>query len=125
MQKLFSMFPSGAPGVALLMLRLTVTAEFLFDLFALRWAVTMPSILWIGVGVLALALCSGVATPLLSALAAVFQLVKLAIANGTDVPLHATHLSTAFALVLLGPGGYSIDAKLFGRRVMVIQSRSS
>jgi hypothetical protein len=123
MQKLFSMFPVGAPGVALLLLRVTVALEFLFDVPAARLAPGFPSFVSIAIAVPALAMGVGVATPLLSALAALYQFARIVTATGSDVPLHATHLITAVALALLGPGGYSVDAKWFGRRVMVIEPR--
>jgi hypothetical protein len=33
-------------------------------------------------------------------------------------------IANAIALALLGPGAYSLDSKLFGRRVMIVRPRN-
>jgi uncharacterized membrane protein YphA (DoxX/SURF4 family) len=132
-QRLFTTFPSGAPGFGLLLLRLAVAAVLaehagacLFD----AGASSGTSGAWI-VGVLAAAaavlLALGFLTPLSAASAAVIA-AGLALrvlpspsrsAFGVGAATFAVTLAAA-ALALLGPGGFSVDAALFGRREITI-----
>jgi uncharacterized membrane protein YphA (DoxX/SURF4 family) len=121
MQKLFSMFPLGAPGIALLLLRFSVAAAMLVDGWGRLSALTPPLVLPL-LAALALALCVGFMTPIFSLACAAIEMIGVFGFDGFDVVLSATLIVNAIALAMLGPGGYSIDARLFGRRVMVIPS---
>lgn len=118
-QRLYSMFPTAAPGVALLLLRVALSLLLLdgvlHPLSALEsvWAVAAP---W----VVALALLLGFMTPIVSVASIVLD-VGAGLVSGQ--PFNAVQLCTvieAVALALLGPGGYSVDARLFGRRRILL-----
>lgn len=116
MQKLFSMFPSGGPGLALLLLRLFVGAVLVSD------AVTAVSVLnMVLVCVLvacALAVVVGFMTPIAAVVAVLIETIGLT-AHSIQITLHLfAPIVNGVALALLGPGAYSIDALVFGRRLM-------
>jgi uncharacterized membrane protein YphA (DoxX/SURF4 family) len=111
-QKLFSMFPAGAPGLALLLLRLalalTVFLPVLNGPMALR-------------AVLAVLLGAGLLTPIAAFLAGVLPVIALLQLNYTAPlawVLPALLIVLATCLATLGPGAYSVDSRLFGRRVV-------
>ncbi|ABF41445.1 hypothetical protein Acid345_2444 [Candidatus Koribacter versatilis Ellin345] len=117
MQRLFSSFADGWPGVGLLLQRL-VTGFLLFrfgflDLTGPTSSPAMlPSILSACAGVL---LMVGLWTPVVGTLIAVLQ-VWLAITQVND-PWIAVVLATFGATAaMIGPGAWSVDARLFGRR---------
>ena len=119
-QRLFSMFPPGGPGIGLLLLRISVAATFVM-IVADRAG--LPSIHPLFVGALLISLCLiiGVLTPYLSFIVCVYVLVNLfCAASRLDELVLASLLLSAAALALLGPGAYSLDARLFGRRVVVV-----
>jgi hypothetical protein len=112
------MFPRGAPGVALVLLRVSVAVTLWTGgspacaADARRWL--LPAIVPV-----AIVLCMGLVTPVAAACCAVLSGVTLVCsANGQAVTLAS--LATALALALLGPGGYSVDAWMFGRRVVIV-----
>jgi hypothetical protein len=78
---------------------------------------TLPSI---AVAALAVSLAAGLLTPLAAILAAVVEVAAL-LAGATNI-IVAVLLGPldAVVLLLLGPGAYSLDARLFGRRVVVL-----
>ncbi|MBB5060898.1 putative membrane protein YphA (DoxX/SURF4 family) [Granulicella aggregans] len=122
MQRLFSIFPSGTAGTALLLLRVLVAILVLVDGSA-HWALITS--FWIGaVFVLPAALlCAGLLTPYVASLGLLILAGVLVLSPNSD----AFHLScailTCVVLALLGPGAYSFDARLFGRRVLTVSSR--
>jgi hypothetical protein len=131
LQRLFSTFPGGPPGVGLLLLRLTVgltaiAAGFLYlssPLIATlsKWSLG-PALTVVGV-----ALALGFLTPLAGVLAGLCFLgiglrwLGLPIAGFHDTTLLGLGATiTAVAIALLGPGAFSVDGYLFGRKEIVI-----
>jgi putative oxidoreductase len=118
MQKLFSMFPSGLPGLALLLVRASVAFALLLADYGHRHV--LPG--WVhGIAILlSVALSVGYLTPIAAAIAFAFH-VLLWFGVGADSTAMAVIFSIdAIALSLLGPGAYSIDSYRFGRRVVVL-----
>jgi hypothetical protein len=119
-QRLFSMFPPGLPGLALLLLRLSVASALLLDTYS--HTATLPG--WLdGIAVaISLVVSVGYLTPLVAAAALVFHAL-LGVAFGVDLGGAAVAIILsldALALALLGPGAYSIDSRRFGRRLVVL-----
>jgi hypothetical protein len=115
-QKLFSMFPRGASGLALLLLRWFAGAQLATD------AVTVISglnVVLAGVLVVCvLAIVVGLATPIAATLAALIESIALSTHFTHVALLSFAPIVIAVAVALLGPGAWSIDARLFGRRLM-------
>ena len=123
MQRLFSMFPPGGPGIGLLLLRISVAATFVL-IVANRADLSTIHLIFVVAALIALALTTGVLTPYLSFVVCVYALVNLFGAGSRlDALLFASLMLTAASLALLGPGANSIDARLFGRRVVVVPPR--
>jgi len=66
----------------------------------------------IGVGILLLA---GLWTPIAGALQAIIELWDMLSARDPAV-VHLTLAALGFSLAMLGPGAWSVDARLFGRK---------
>jgi hypothetical protein len=110
------MFPTGAAGIALLMLRLSAAAALLVQgtenpLFA-------TSLTLLVIAMPAGALCLGVLTPYTSTISCVIELAII-VRSGTqpEFPIIFSIVITA-ALGVLGPGAYSLDARIFGRKII-------
>jgi hypothetical protein len=121
--RLFSMFPSGRPGIALLILRVSVAAMLLAH--GRISEIPAFSSVFLVVLLLALSLCLGFATPLAATLYCIAGLALLPNAVGFDTKIIVLSIPNAVVLALLGPGAYSLDARLFGRRVIVLSSGDS
>ena len=114
------MFPPGGPGFGLLLLRISVAATFVLSA-ANRTGISSIHPLLVGALLVSLCLTTGVLTPYLSFIVCVYALVNLFSAGSyLDELVLASLLLSAAALALLGPGAYSVDARLFGRRVVVV-----
>lgn len=118
MRRLFSTFAHGAPGAGLLLLRLAAAAALLAP--GAHLLAGEPSEL----GVVGSALCAGdallIALGLWTPLTAAFGTV-LALARASGMPAQHTGLmlpAVTAAIVLLGPGAWSIDARLFGWKLV-------
>lgn len=122
MQRLFSMFPQGAPGVALLLLRLSVAAILLLDV-AKCSRVSSILLLCAVVLLMSVSLSIGFLTPYISVVACVAAFANLLIGFNSGNLIYIVPMIDAAVLTLLGPGAYSLDARLFGRRVTVVTPR--
>jgi uncharacterized membrane protein YphA (DoxX/SURF4 family) len=130
---MFPTFPGGWPGVGLLLLRVAVGVPVLAQCVAyvVGWR-HLGLAMW-AVGLLAIAssvsLLIGYLTPFtgvllaLSGLGAALSWFPAPNPNLFDSKL-ATALASviAVAMVCLGPGAFSVDARLFGRREITIPS---
>lgn len=118
MRSIVSSFPGGAAALGLLLLRLTVA----IPLLANTHRTSAPAWELIGVGLLAAGLLCGFRARLLATICCLAALTD-ATAGGI-LPLTVRMLD-AFALALLGPGSWSVDALLFGRKTIVVPGRST
>jgi uncharacterized membrane protein YphA (DoxX/SURF4 family) len=120
-QRLFSGFADGLPGTGLLLLRLLTGAVFIhFGIASLREAPPLTTvtlqIIGIGAGILLLV---GLWTPAAGALAAI---VKVLIAcspyflHSGDRWIAIIQAVLGAVLAMVGPGAWSVDARLFGRK---------
>ena len=126
MRRLFSTFARGWPGAGLLLMRL-VTGVALMERGVMRlWSdppiqLAILSILTIGAGIL---LLIGLWTPVAGTLVAVIELWKVFLHVG-DPWLYILLATLGIALALLGPGAWSVDARLFGWKRLDIRDRKS
>ena len=74
--------------------------------------------------ILGLLLLAGLWTPVAGTLVAVIQIVYLLLRTG-DPWTHILLATLGIALALLGPGAWSVDARLFGWRRIDIRDRQS
>jgi putative oxidoreductase len=117
------MFPNSLPGAGLLLLRLV--CSFLIIAGAIAKFVEKPQLLSLilqSIGcAAALLLLAGLWTPVAGVAIAVLELCT--IVSGTNGMENAILLATlGAALAVLGPGSYSVDAKLFGRKRIQIRT---
>ena len=135
LHRLFSAFPAGLPGVGLLLLRVVVGAALVaHGVLCLASSDRITLVVSVSTALLLLSggcLLIGFLTPILSLLAGLeclgivwswfpFQLLspfesKLALA-----PI----IAMSAAIALLGPGAFSLDARLFGWKEIVIPPAS-
>jgi len=122
MQRLFSMFPTGWPGLAVLLLRVALCAMLVQSILEIPASSTSPWII-LAVWAVALGIFLGFITPLVSVLAVASELAAWHLSGGTLQAIHICAILVAAALAMLGPGAYSLDARLFGRRHVIFSSR--
>jgi hypothetical protein len=114
------MFPGGAPGFALVLLRVSVATGMVLNAGSEShrhaWILALPI-------ALSTALCVGFLTPIVALLTIPTYLIETAGLRVAPAEVVAAVLQ-AIALSLLGPGSCSIDAYLYGRRVVVLPRKS-
>ena len=119
------MFPQGGPGIGLLLLRiaaagmfaLNLTHRFNFSSNALNWLIVSL------IGLISLGLLLGYLTSILTIIACVAAIGNLLLTDQPTDVVYILRILTSAALFFLGPGAYSVDARLFGLRVTVIPPR--
>ena len=114
------MFPGGWPGAGLLVLRLAAAIPLLLEGF---WVAPHDGLyarfIAIGVGSLLLA---GLWTPVAGGLQAIIEVWTI-FAREAPPSTHVLLAALGVSLVMLGPGAWSVDARLFGRKRIDIRSR--
>lgn len=123
MQRLFSTFPNGWPGTGLVLIRL-VAGITLIDRGVAQWSLpsiqlTALSLLAIGAGMFLLA---GLWTPVVGTLVVAFNVWNIFFIPG-NLSIYILLGTLGAALAMLGPGAWSIDARLFGRKHIDIPAR--
>jgi hypothetical protein len=109
------MFPYGAPGIALAALRTCVALQLLDRALSVAslslWTVCAAVIV-------TLTLIIGLATPFFALLSVPVAWLATAGPIGTWGESLVFENVYAIALLFLGPGAYSLDAKIYGRRLI-------
>jgi hypothetical protein len=119
------MFPQGGPGIGLLLLRiaaawmfaLNLTHRFNFSSNALHW------LIFSFIALVLLGLLVGFLTIFLTVIACVAAIANLLLADQPNNVIYILSILSSAALFFLGPGAYSVDARLFGLRVTVVRPR--
>ena len=121
MQRLFSIFPSGLVGAALLVFRVSIAFSLLIDGSShFTWLHTLWAPVLI---VLAVFLLFGLMTPFAGLSSILIQIAILIVHGGADERHLVCSIVNCGVLSVLGPGAYSIDARLFGRRLLTVPPR--
>jgi putative oxidoreductase len=122
LQRLFSTFPYSWPGLGLLLLRVCLAVALMYFAIAAlsgtpsgRITLTQNSIAAAG----AICLLAGLWTPVIGTLAALDE-VWIALSFNSpgrqEMWIHIFLAILAVSVAMLGPGAWSIDARLFGRK---------
>jgi uncharacterized membrane protein YphA (DoxX/SURF4 family) len=124
--RLFSTFADGAPGLGLLLLRVVAAiATVIHATIAVRGGLSHgQTVLWVLTGVLGLLFLVGLWTPVAGTLLAVFASC-IAILYPADALSWILLGGLSAALALLGPGAWSVDARLFGWKRIELPDRKS
>jgi putative oxidoreductase len=118
-QRLFSTFPNSWPGLGLLMLRfatglsLAAVTGVAGDL-----ADTANLLARCVVGAVAVLIWIGLWTPFAAVTAVAIQIIVITFGHPCNLSLRV-FAAVGLSLALLGPGAWSIDARLFGRKRIV------
>ena len=116
MQRLFSSFADGWPGAGLLLLRLLAGSGLLYGGIGSAWSAPYlalaPPLIAAGGGVL---LLLGLYTPLAGLLAAIVE-TWIAFSHPGNLSAPIGLICLSLSLTMIGPGAWSIDARLFGRK---------
>ena len=99
------------------MFALNLTHQFNFASNVLRWLIILL------ISVLSLGLLLGFLTPFLTVIAGLAALANLFLASEPADVVYILRILIPAALFFLGPGAYSVDARLFGLRVTVVPPR--
>ena len=127
MRRLYSTFAGGWPGTGLLALRLVAGSALIVRASAMLWndpplTKTITSAFLAGCGLL---LIPGLWTPIAGALIALVEAWQVVTISG-DHWVHLLLGTIGGALAMLGPGLWSVDARLFGwKRVQAPPRKSS
>jgi len=126
LQRLFSTFPNSWPGVGLLLLRSCLGISVIyFGIAGLAAKSSEPiafaqNLLPLPAGIF---LITGLWTPVMGGLVALeeaWKVLSFSHPPGESTLIHIFLAILAVSLAMLGPGAWSIDARLFGRKCFVI-----
>jgi len=118
LRRLYSTFAGGWPGTGLLLIRLVVGSALVVRASLRLWSdlppmnETVPAVLLMGAGIL---LIVGLWTPIAGTSIALIEIWKMLTVAG-DRWVWLLLGTVGAAVAMLGPGLFSIDARLFGWR---------
>ena len=111
MRRLFSNFAGGRPGIGLLLIRIVAGASLVIDgIEKFRTGQALLGSLVIADGLL---LVAGLWTPVGGSLVILLSAWEIFIRHEGPLPLILLS-AMGIALALVGPGAFSVDARLFG-----------
>jgi len=113
MASIYSVYPNGAAGFALVMLRCSTALMLVGILSEIH---VIPLVIKLLIDVLIVSIVLGVMTRLSALVSAVPSAILLTQLDRAPPLLMVTHVLDVVALSILGPGVWSIDSVLFGRR---------
>ena len=125
MRRLFSTFADGLPGAGLLILRLFLGGALTLGAIGavLHGSITV-AIAHVLAAIAGMFLLIGLWTPIVGALVALTELwVVLLLPQ--DLRLHVLQAVFGIGLAMIGPGVWSVDARLYGWRRLEIPTRKS
>jgi uncharacterized membrane protein YphA (DoxX/SURF4 family) len=136
LQRTFSGFPTGYPGLALLLLRLVVggaaSSQAWLHIAANHGALNSSVAVDLLAFVTGLALIIGFMTPIASVLLSAGGLLLMVNSSITGHLLlfesgmaRLEFIAMSAALISLGPGALSVDARLYGRREIQVNGNGS
>jgi putative oxidoreductase len=117
LQRLFATFPEGWPGTGLLLVRAVAAIPIVIQGIAglLTAHQNTQAILELVAACPAVLLLVGLWTPVTGVLMAVAELC-LVLSHVSDPWMHVRLGALGAALAMLGPGAWSVDSHLFGRK---------
>ncbi|RZU35537.1 hypothetical protein BDD14_5600 [Edaphobacter modestus] len=115
MRRLYSTFAGGWPGIGLLLMRVVLGASLLLRANSALWSNpdVSTTIISAFLTVFGLLLIPGLWTPLVGALVALLEILQIMTIGG-DRWVTVLLGTIGCALAMLGPGLWSVDARLFG-----------
>ncbi len=116
------MFPTGMAAAALFVLRVSVAATLVVDGPA-HWAEAMSFWAFPGCLFLAVCLCLGFLTPYCAVLACIIELGVLFATGGHNAFEGIISVVHSGVVAVLGPGSFSLDGRIFGRRILTVPLR--
>jgi uncharacterized membrane protein YphA (DoxX/SURF4 family) len=124
--RLYSTFVNGWPGVGLFLLRLVTGISLIANgLMMLRGSPPiLPATILVLSVVAAMFLLAGLWTPVAGAMVVVFELWQ-AFSHSSDLWISVLLGFLGGGLVLIGPGAWSVDARLYGWKRIDIRTRKS
>jgi len=118
LQRLFSTFPDGWPGLGLLLMRIVAATAVLHHgilrIVGMHASLEVPVVNSVAM-LAALSLLLGLWTPLAGVIVALTE-AWIGFFQTADLWIQILLASLALSLAMLGPGAWSIDSHLFGRR---------
>jgi putative oxidoreductase len=122
-QRLFSTFPEGWPGTGLVFLRAATTIP-LVQFIAGSQATTLPvAVIFQFLAAICSALLTiGLWTPVAGLFMAISEM-SLLLFPSTRTSMQVVLATLGIALAMIGPGAWSVDARLFGRKRIRIPQR--
>jgi len=113
---MFLEFPGKYAGAGLLLLRLSAAGSLIATHLSIpdlpTWRLCLAVLIAIGLGI-------GLRTRLLCGLSMLALVGHVAVDSAAST-LAILSLTDTVALALIGPGAFSVDARLFGRRTVIL-----